>query len=103
MKISQGLYEIPKDISPNAADLIQKLLIVDPTQRLGCNGVQEIREHPFFSNINWGDLLRNNKKGPLNVTYAKDEMKLRALNVNLDELISDDKTIELDNFSFNEN
>ncbi len=103
MKISQGLYEIPQDISPSAADLIKKLLEVDPSRRLGCNGIQEIKNHPFFQNVNWDELLCNNKKGPLNVTFAKDEIKLRALNVNLDELISDDKTIELDNFSFNEN
>jgi hypothetical protein len=47
-------------------------------------------------------MLRNNRKGPLVVKYEKEEIKLRALNVNLDDLIADDNQFELDNFSFNE-
>ncbi len=48
---------IPKDadVSPQAADLIRKL-IADPKDRLGANGVQEIKAHPFFSGINWSKL-----------------------------------------------
>ncbi len=35
-------------ISPEAADLIQKLLNPDPNQRLGAHGVDEIKNHSFF-------------------------------------------------------
>lgn len=35
-------------ISPEAADLIQKLLTLDHKKRLGTNGVAEIKKHKFF-------------------------------------------------------
>jgi hypothetical protein len=31
-------------------------LVTDPKDRLGVNGVEEIKAHPFFSNINWQKL-----------------------------------------------
>jgi len=42
-------------ISPEAADLIQKLLNPDSNQRLGAHGVEEIKNHPFFkmNKFNW--------------------------------------------------
>ena len=101
-RISEGIYEIPEFVPPEATDIIQKLLKINPQQRLGCNGIKEIKEHPFFDGINWEEMLKNNKKGPLNVKYEKEEIKLRALNVNFDEIVGVDKQIELDNFSFNE-
>jgi serine/threonine protein kinase len=35
-------------MTPEAQDLIMKLLIKDPKKRLGYNGAQEIKEHKFF-------------------------------------------------------
>ncbi len=49
-------------MSPEAADLIKKLLVVDYTQRVG---VKEIKEHAFFKGINWETLRK--KQAP--VTY----------------------------------
>ncbi|KAG7402233.1 G protein-coupled receptor kinase 4 [Phytophthora boehmeriae] len=42
-----------KYFSAEAADLIQKLLIRDPTKRLGANGADEIKRMKFFSSIDW--------------------------------------------------
>ena len=39
--------------STEAADLIKKLLIKDPSKRLGHNGAHEVKEHPFFSSVDW--------------------------------------------------
>ena len=39
-------------VSPEAADLIQKLLTLDHTKRLGTSGVEEIKNHKFFEGIN---------------------------------------------------
>ena len=36
------------NMSPEAADLIKKLLVLDPDQRLGKNSVSEIKNHDFF-------------------------------------------------------
>eukprot|EP00879_Flechtneria_rotunda_P014547 GHRR01015202.1.p1 GENE.GHRR01015202.1~~GHRR01015202.1.p1 ORF type:complete len:698 (+),score=278.76 GHRR01015202.1:156-2249(+) len=46
-------------ISPEAQDLISKLLAKDPAARLGTRaGAEEIKKHPWFEGINWA-LLRN--------------------------------------------
>ncbi len=36
-------------ISPEAVDLIKKLLHPDSNKRLGANGVEEIKSHAFFT------------------------------------------------------
>jgi serine/threonine-protein kinase RIM15 len=40
-------------MSPDAKDLISKLMIRNPMTRLGFNGAQEIKDHPFFAGVNW--------------------------------------------------
>lgn len=54
------------DVSPEAKDLINKLLCIDPRERLGCNkdekfasGGEEIRNHPWFAGLNWESLLQD--------------------------------------------
>ncbi|ODV75954.1 protein kinase RIM15 CYBJADRAFT_165331 [Cyberlindnera jadinii NRRL Y-1542] len=44
--------------SPEAKDLISKLLTMDPEKRLGSNGAEEIKNHPYFKGVNWDDLWR---------------------------------------------
>ncbi len=39
-------------ISREAQDLIERL-ITNPIERLGVNGVWEIKAHPFFAGIKW--------------------------------------------------
>ncbi|GAW14565.1 hypothetical protein ANO14919_039680 [Xylariales sp. No.14919] len=53
-------------VSPEAKDLINRLLCVDPQQRLGKNleekfasGGEEIRSHPWFAGVNWDTLLQD--------------------------------------------
>ena len=54
-------FSIPNDanLSPEAKSLI-KSLVTTPENRLGYNGVEEIKKHPFFKGINW-DNIRNVK------------------------------------------
>ncbi len=46
--------KIPKEanLSYEAIDLIKRM-ITNPKERLGVNGVWEIKAHPFFAGINW--------------------------------------------------
>lgn len=54
---------IPKEanLSREAADLVLSLL-ADPADRLGSNGVEEIKAHPFFHGVDWNNLRK--KRAP---------------------------------------
>ena len=58
--------ESDSPVSDEARDLINKLIQIDPRQRLGANvndkfptGGSEIRNHAWFSDINWDTLLQD--------------------------------------------
>ncbi|XP_040998804.1 probable serine/threonine protein kinase IREH1 isoform X1 [Juglans microcarpa x Juglans regia] len=49
---------VPEEMSPEAQDIIDRLLTEDPDQRLGARGASEVKQHVFFKNINWDTLAR---------------------------------------------
>lgn len=59
-KILEDPLIFPNDMDSITKDLIGKLLNRDPLQRLGFHGVHEIKNHPFFKDIDWDKL---NSKG----------------------------------------
>lgn len=71
--IKHGTLRFPKHISEEAKDLILKLLERNPRERLGSGplGVQEIKEHPFFRDIDWDMVLRRQLRPPLPVVEPK--------------------------------
>ena len=82
MKLSQKIYEkgveYPKNLTKEAQDLIQKLLVVDPQKRLGQgpNGSDEIKKHPFFKGVNWDDAWKKKIKPPF-IPKLKNDTDLR--------------------------
>jgi hypothetical protein len=42
-------------MSPEAYDLINKLLVMEAKNRLGANlkSIKELKKHPFFEGIDW--------------------------------------------------
>ena len=52
--------DIPDDWSNDSMDFINKLLQRKPQKRLGYNSIDEIKNHPWMSDIDW-DLLFNKK------------------------------------------
>ncbi|XP_020244524.1 probable serine/threonine protein kinase IRE4 isoform X2 [Asparagus officinalis] len=47
---------VPDDMSYEAKDLIDRFLNQDQDLRLGANGASEVKEHPFFKEIDWENL-----------------------------------------------
>uniref|UniRef100_A0A667YTB5 3-phosphoinositide-dependent protein kinase 1 n=1 Tax=Myripristis murdjan TaxID=586833 RepID=A0A667YTB5_9TELE len=58
-KIIKLEYEFPEKFFPKAKDLVEQLLSLDPSKRIGCEemgGYDPLRQHPFFETISWSDL-----------------------------------------------
>uniref|UniRef100_A0A6I8NTP1 Ribosomal protein S6 kinase C1 n=1 Tax=Ornithorhynchus anatinus TaxID=9258 RepID=A0A6I8NTP1_ORNAN len=51
---------MPECISEEARSLTQQLLQFNPIERLGAGvaGVEDIKSHPFFTPVNWAELMR---------------------------------------------
>lgn len=83
-------FEGNKFFSPQAYDLLEKLLRYDPEYRIGCRelGALEIKQHPFFANVDWGLIERKGmvapfipefKQGETDVSYFDKEFTNMAL------------------------
>ncbi|CAN2390212.1 regulation of T-helper 2 cell activation, partial [Pristimantis euphronides] len=54
--------DFPADMSPCTVDILQGLLCKDQFKRLGVN--RDVREHPYFANINWEDVEHKRMEPP---------------------------------------
>jgi serine/threonine protein kinase len=51
--------------SPEAKDIIKKLLIKDPAKRLGTVGdINDLKNHPWFKGFDWAALLAKKMRPP---------------------------------------
>lgn len=48
-----------EDASDAAKDIMNKLMCIDSTKRLGAGGAEEVKSHPFFADINWDTLCED--------------------------------------------
>ena len=53
----------PAKMSEDAIDLAKKLLHKDPAERLGHNGIEDVRAHKFFEGYNW-DAVKDQSMDP---------------------------------------
>jgi len=65
-------------IDPTCRDLIDKLIVIDPEQRLGSTaigGMSALKNHPFFHGIDWSaDMM---KLGIKRVLRETEPMEMR--------------------------
>lgn len=66
-QIVEGKVRYPSAMSKDARDIIGGLCTVDVTKRLGnmAGRATTVKEHPWFSSINWDDLYHRRMKGPI--------------------------------------
>jgi len=62
--IISARLRFPEYVSPTARSFIQGLLTRSPIRRLGARGLDQVKDHPFFSVINWDVLERQEVKAP---------------------------------------
>ncbi|RZB92820.1 Protein phosphatase 2C and cyclic nucleotide-binding/kinase domain-containing protein isoform D [Glycine soja] len=52
-KIAKRKLHLPETFSPEAVDLISKLLEVEENTRLGSQGPDSVKNHPWFNGVEW--------------------------------------------------
>lgn len=70
--IKNAKLQIPSYISPQAKDLLVKLLNKNPKQRLGVQDKNEIKKHPFFKGIDWNKLYNRDIQPPIHLKMEEE-------------------------------
>ena len=101
-------YDIPEGLDPDAADLITRLLKVDPRERLGMGTAagkmvdyEGLKAHPFFTGINFDGLDSVEVPMPpeFYATYKKSlNKKLQDLNSSIASSAFEDESTGVDSF-----
>ncbi|KAI4903361.1 hypothetical protein NFI96_010767 [Prochilodus magdalenae] len=96
-KIIKLEYDFPEKFFPKAKDLVEKLLCLDPTKRLGCEemgGYNPLRVHPFFEDVSWENLPLQTppKLTPYLPAMAEDDKDYYG---NYDDLLSQFRNMEV--------
>ena len=65
-RICVGKYKMPLNFSKELKSLIDSILQVDLTRRCGNlkNGVEDIKSHPWFQEIDWQHIFKQEIKAP---------------------------------------
>lgn len=66
--------KFPRTLSADARELLAGLLVKDPSRRLGGgpDDAMQIMKHPFFSCINWTDLVQKKIPPPFKPQVTSD-------------------------------
>jgi serine/threonine protein kinase len=66
--------EMPANATEDAASLITQLMERDPEQRLGSNSTEDVRTHPFFSEVDFEALLMRRVAAPAGAFHESIEI-----------------------------
>ncbi|KAB1224454.1 Protein phosphatase 2C and cyclic nucleotide-binding/kinase domain-containing protein [Morella rubra] len=67
-KVAKGRLNLPETFSPDAVDLLTKLLEVDENTRLGSQGPESVKCHPWFDGIDWKGIMDRTFPVPHEIT-----------------------------------
>lgn len=73
-------------ITPEAKDLIERLLVVNPKDRIGYKDIDEIKNHPYFDDVDWDNVYMEEAEFVPNVSNPEDTdyFDNRGLSMNVD-------------------
>ena len=54
--VRKGVYEVPDLATEDIADLISKLLVRRPRDRIGSKNIDELKNHRIFANIDFNQI-----------------------------------------------
>lgn len=74
--ILKGKLNLPAYLTPDARDLIRRLMKRQVTQRLGSGAGDglEVRSHPFFKSVNWKDVFDRRLEPPIKPVLVNFEL-----------------------------
>ena len=76
--ISENNLMFPEIFSDELKDLLRKMLDKDPKKRIGIgNDKQDLKNHPFFSDINWNQILNKKIIPPVEMVNIREEYDLK--------------------------
>ena len=82
---------MPEKISTDAQNLIKQLLMRNPQERLGAvNGFDEIRDHPFFADVDWENIYYKRTAPEI---YEKKKLKNKEDKIDMDDLVKKPKDL----------
>ena len=76
--ILRGIYDPIEDVSPELNDFISKLLCMDPNQRLGIHGIDEILNHPWLQHTENETPFIPKLSSPLDTMYFQTRYQFTA-------------------------
>jgi len=85
-----------QELSSEAADLLKSML-TEPSSRLGVNGIDDFKNHPFFNQYNWDDILEQSPpfvpkvESDIDTSYFEDAVNNDSSTWEIDDESSNDK------------
>lgn len=90
-QVQVQVKEKPNDWSVESVDFINKLIERKKEKRLGCNSINEIKQHPWFKNFKWKDLYLHKLNSPYipnkKEKIFNDDNAYKGYDINIDKLL----------------
>ena len=83
-------HEDAIEISPDARDFMERLLCSDSKRRLGANGSDEVKAHPWLDGVDWDNLLNGEVDFVPAVTDPENTDYFDARGATTDQIFADD-------------